>query len=401
MTLHTGKHFLQIPGPTNIPDRVLRAMDRPSMDHRGAEFAEIGFAALAGMQRMFRTKQPVIIYPSSGTGAWEAAIVNTLLPDDKVLMAETGQFAVLWLGIADKFKLDVDFLPGDWRRGANVADIEARLAADHQHKIKAVMVVHNETSTGCVTHPLEVRKAMDRVKHPALLMVDTISGLGSLEYEHDAWGIDVSVGGSQKGLMLPPGLGFNAVSEKALGVANANPSMRSYWDWQEVIAFNKVGTFPYTPAINLLFGLNEAVAMLEEEGLDNVFARHKRHSAATRAAVKAWGLETQCQDPHGHSPALTGVVMPEGHDADNFRKVVLDHFDMSLGTGLNKIKGKVFRVGHIGHFNDLMLMATLSGIEMGLDLAKVPHRSGGVLAAMEVLKGRDVVPMPKSKAAVA
>ncbi|HJZ21490.1 MAG TPA: aminotransferase class V-fold PLP-dependent enzyme [Bradyrhizobium sp.] len=399
MTLHTGRHFLQIPGPTNIPDRVLRAMDRPSMDHRGAEFAEIGFAALAGMQRMFRTKQPVIIYPSSGTGAWEAAIVNTLLPGDKVLMAETGQFAVLWLGIADKFKLDVDFLPGDWRRGANVAEIEARLAADRQHKIKAVMVVHNETSTGCVTHPLEVRKAMDRVKHPALLMVDTISGLGSLEYEHDAWGIDVSVGGSQKGLMLPPGLGFNAVSEKALGVAKANPSMRSYWDWEEVIAFNKVGTFPYTPAINLLFGLNEAVAMLEEEGIDNVFARHKRHSAATRAAVKAWGLETQCQDPHGHSPALTGVVMPEGHDADGFRKVVLDHFDMSLGTGLNKIKGKVFRVGHIGHFNDLMLMATLSGIEMGLDLAKVPHRSGGVLAAMEVLKGRDVVPMPKADVA--
>jgi alanine-glyoxylate transaminase/serine-glyoxylate transaminase/serine-pyruvate transaminase len=399
MTLHTGRHFLQIPGPTNIPDRVLRAMDRPSMDHRGAEFAEIGFAALAGMQRMFRTKQPVIIYPSSGTGAWEAAIVNTLLPGDKVLMAETGQFAVLWLGIADKFKLDVDFLPGDWRRGANVAEIEARLAADRQHKIKAVMVVHNETSTGCVTHPMEVRKAMDRVKHPALLMVDTISGLGSLEYEHDAWGIDVSVGGSQKGLMLPPGLGFNAVSEKALGVAKANPSMRSYWDWEEVIAFNKVGTFPYTPAINLLFGLNEAVAMLEEEGLDNVFARHKRHSAATRAAVKAWGLETQCQDPHGHSPALTGVVMPEGHDADAFRKVVLDHFDMSLGTGLNKIKGKVFRVGHIGHFNDLMLMATLSGIEMGLDLAKVPHRGGGVLAAMEVLKGRDVVPMPKAAVA--
>jgi len=354
----------------------------PVIDHRSAEFGELGKAVFAGCQKIFQTKGPVIIFPSSGTGAWEAAIVNTLLPGDKVLMAETGQFAVLWLGIADKFKLDVDFLPGDWRRGANVAEIEARLAADRQHKIKAVMVVHNETSTGCVTHPLEVRKAMDRVKHPALLMVDTISGLGSLEYEHDAWGIDVSVGGSQKGLMLPPGLGFNAVSEKALGVAKANPSMRSYWDWEEVIAFNKVGTFPYTPAINLLFGLNEAVAMLEEEGIDNVFARHKRHSAATRAAVKAWGLETQCQDPHGHSPALTGVVMPEGHDADGFRKVVLDHFDMSLGTGLNKIKGKVFRVGHIGHFNDLMLMATLSGIEMGLDLAKVPHRSGGVLAAM-------------------
>jgi alanine-glyoxylate transaminase/serine-glyoxylate transaminase/serine-pyruvate transaminase len=401
MTLHTGRHFLQIPGPTNMPDRVLRAMDMPGMDHRGAEFAELGFAVLSAMQRMFRTKRPVIIYPSSGTGAWEAAIVNTLLPGDKVLMAETGQFAVLWHGIADKFKLDIDFVPGDWRRGADVEMIEARLAADRQHKIKAVMVVHNETSTGCVTSPLEVRKAMDRTKHPALLMVDTISGLGSMEYEHDAWGVDVSVAGSQKGLMLPPGLGFNAVSEKALAVAKGSPSMRSYWDWEEVIAFNKLGTFPYTPAINLLFGLREAVTMLEEEGLDNVFARHKRHSAATRAAVKAWGLETQCQDPQAHSPALTGVRMPEGHDADNFRNVVLENFDMSLGTGLNKIKGKAFRIGHIGHFNDLMLMGTLSGIEMGLDLAKVPHRSGGVLAAMQVLKGRDVVAMPKSKAAVA
>jgi alanine-glyoxylate transaminase/serine-glyoxylate transaminase/serine-pyruvate transaminase len=374
-------------------------MDMPTMDHRSAEFAELGFAVQAAMQRVFRTRQPAIIYPSSGTGAWEAAIVNTLSPGDKVLMAETGQFAVLWHGIADKFKLDVDFVPGDWRRGADVEQIEARLAADRQHRIKAVMVVHNETSTGCVTHPLEVRKAMDRTKHPALLMVDTISGLGSLEYEHDAWGIDVSVAGSQKGLMLPPGLGFNAVSEKALAVAKANPSMRSYWDWHEVIAFNKLGTWPYTPAVNLLFGVREAIAMLEEEGLDNVFARHKRHSAATRAAVKAWGLETQCQDPHAHSPALTGVVMPEGHDADNFRKVVLENFDMSLGTGLNKIKGRVFRIGHIGHFNDLMLMGTLSGIEMGLDLAKVPHRSGGVLAAMEVLKNRDVVAMPKSAVA--
>ncbi|TMJ56243.1 MAG: aminotransferase class V-fold PLP-dependent enzyme [Alphaproteobacteria bacterium] len=401
MTLHTGRHFLQIPGPTNMPDRVLRAMDMPGLDHRGAEFAELGFAVLAAMQRMFRTRQPVIIYPSSGTGAWEAAIVNTLLPGDKVLMAETGQFAVLWHGIADRFKLDIDFLPGDWRRGADVEAIEARLAADRAHKIKAVMVVHNETSTGCVTHPLDVRKAMDRTKHPALLMVDTISGLGSMEYEHDAWGIDVSVAGSQKGLMLPPGLGFNAVSEKALAVAKANPSMRSYWDWQEVIAFNKLGTFPYTPAINLLFGLREAIAMLEEEGLENVFARHRRHGAATRAAVKTWGLETQCQDPQAHSPALTGVRMPEGHDADNLRKIVLENFDMSLGTGLNKIKGKVFRVGHIGHFNDLMLMGTLSGIEMGLALANVPHRSGGVLAAMEVLKAREAVPVPKSKAAVA
>ena len=400
MTVHTGRHFLQIPGPTNIPDRVLRAMDMPTVDHRGPEFGRFGLEVLAAAQRVFRTKQPVIIYPSSGTGAWEAAIVNVLSPGDKVLMAETGQFAVLWRGIAEKFKLDIDFVPGDWRRGADLEQIEARLAADVQHRIKAVMIVHNETSTGCVTHPLEVRKAIDRAKHPALFMVDTISGLGSLEYEHDAWGIDVSVAGSQKGLMLPPGLGFNAVSEKALVAAKANPSMRSYWDWQEVIAINKVGTWPYTPAINLLFGLKEAITMLEEEGLDNVFARHKRHSAATRAAVKGWGLETQCQDPHAHSPALTAVALPDGHDADHFRKVVLENFDMSLGTGLNKIKGRVFRIGHIGHFNDLMLMGTLAGIEMGLDLAKVPHRDGGVLAAMEVLKGREVVPMPKSKAAV-
>ena len=399
MTVHTGRHFLQIPGPTNVPDRVLRAMDMPTMDHRGPEFGALGLEVLAAIQRVFRTKQPVIIYPSSGTGAWEAAMVNTLQPGDKVLMAETGQFAVLWRGIAEKFKLDVDFLPGDWRRGADLELIEARLAADRSHQIKAVCVVHNETSTGCVTHPLEVRKILDRMKHPALLLVDTISGLGSLEYEHDAWGIDVTVAGSQKGMMLPPGLGFNAISEKALEVAKANPSMRSYWDWQDVIAINKIGTWPYTPATNLLFGLKEAVAMLEEEGLENVWTRHRRHSAATRAAVKAWGLDTQCADPHAHSPALTGVVVPDGHDADNFRKVVLENFDMSLGTGLNKIKGKVFRIGHLGHFNDLMLMGTLAGVEMGLDLAKVPHRAGGVMAAMEVLKGRDVVPMQKAAVA--
>ena len=399
MTVHTGKHFLQIPGPTNIPDRVLRAMDMPGLDHRGPEFAELGFAVLSGMQRMFRTEQPVIVYPSSGTGAWEAAIVNTLQPGDKVLMCETGQFAVLWLGIAQKFKLDVDFVPGDWRHGADLGEIEARLAADKAHQIKAVCVVHNETSTGCVTSPLEVRKIMDRTRHPALLMVDTISGLGSMEYEHDAWGADVSIAGSQKGLMLPPGLGFNAISEKARAVAKANPAMRSYWEWEDVLAFNKAGTFPYTPAINLLMGLREAIKMLEEEGLENVFARHKRHSAATRAAIKLWGLETQCQEQGAHSPALTGVRMPEGHDADHFRKVVLENFDMSLGTGLNKIKGKVFRIGHIGHFNDLMLMGTLSGVEMGLDLAKVPHRSGGVVAAMDVLKGRDQTAMPKAAVA--
>ena len=399
MSVHTGRHFLQIPGPTNIPDRVLRAMDMPGLDHRGPEFAEIGFAVMAGMQRMFRTKQPVIIFPSSGTGAWEAAIVNTLQPGDKVLMCETGQFAVLWRGIADKFKLDVEFIPGDWRHGADLEQVEVRLAADKAHKIKAVCVVHNETSTGCVTSPLEVRKIMDRVKHPALLMVDTISGLASMEYEHDAWGVDISVAGSQKGLMLPPGLGFNAISEKARAVAKANPALRSYWEWEEVIAFNKVGTFPYTPAINLLYGLREALKMLEEEGIENVFDRHKRHSEATRAAIKVWGLETQCQEQGAHSPALTGVRMPEGHDADHFRKVVLENFDMSLGTGLNKVKGKVFRIGHIGHFNDLMLMGTLSGVEMGLGLSNVPHRAGGVLAAMDVLKSRAAAPV--AKAAVA
>jgi alanine-glyoxylate transaminase / serine-glyoxylate transaminase / serine-pyruvate transaminase len=398
MTLHTGRHFLQIPGPTNVPDRVLRAMDMPPLDHRGAEFAELGYAVLAGMQRIFRTTQPVIIFPSSGTGAWEAALVNTLSPGDKVLLAETGQFAVLWRGIAEKFKLEVEFMPTDWRRGADVAEIEARLAADRSHKIKAVMVIHNETSTSCVTHPLEVRKALNRTNHPALLMVDTISGLASLEYEHDAWGIDVAVGGSQKGMMLPPGLSFNAVSEKALAASKANGSLRSYWDWHDMLEINKAGTFPYTPAVNLLFALKEAIAMLEEEGLDNVFARHKRHGAATRAAAKAWGLELVCLDPHAYSPALTALMVPDGHDADAFRKVVLQNFDMSLGTGLGKIKGKAFRIAHIGFFNDLMLMGTLSGVEMGLDLAKVPHRSGGVMAAMEVLKGRDVVAMSKAVA---
>src|ERR1700744_5082093 len=307
MTVHTGRHFLQIPGPTNIPDRVLRAMDMPGLDHRGPEFAEIGFAVLSGMQRMFRTRQPVIIFPSSGTGAWEAAIVNTLQPGEKVLMAETGQFAVLWQGIADKFKLDVDLVPGDWRHGADLDAIEARLAADKAHKIKGVCIVHNETSTGCVTQPLDVRKIMDRAKHPALLMVDTISGLGSMEYEHDAWGVDISIAGSQKGLMLPPGLSFNAVSEKAMAVAKANPNLRSYWEWQEMLVFNKLGTFPYTPAINLLYGLREAIRMLEEEGMENVFPRHKRHSEATRAAMKVWGLETQCQEQGAHSPVLTGA----------------------------------------------------------------------------------------------
>jgi alanine-glyoxylate transaminase/serine-glyoxylate transaminase/serine-pyruvate transaminase len=386
MAVHSGRHFLQIPGPTNVPDRVLRAMDMPTIDHRGPEFTELGFAVMAGMQRVFQTKNPVIIYPSSGTGAWEAAIVNALSPGDKVVMAETGQFATLWRNIALKFKLDVDFIPGDWRAGADVAAIAARLEADKTHRIKAVMIVHNETSTGCVSHPHEVRKVLDRVKHPALLMVDTISGLGSLDYRHDAWGVDVSVAGSQKGLMLPPGLSFNAVSDKALAAAKANTSIRSYWDWHEIIAANTSGSWPYTPATNLLYGLREAVVMMEEEGFADVFARHTRHGEATRAAVRAWGLEVLCKVDADHSGALTAVMMPEGHDADRFRQLVLENFDMSLGTGLAKLKGKVFRIGHLGHFNDLMLMGTLSGVEMGLALANVPHRKGGVLAAMDVLR---------------
>ncbi|MBX9589018.1 MAG: aminotransferase class V-fold PLP-dependent enzyme [Hyphomonadaceae bacterium] len=386
---HTGKHFLQIPGPTNVPDRVLRAMDMPTIDHRGPEFAQLGLDVIEGCKTVFKTKNPVVIYPSSGTGAWEAAIVNTLAPGDRVLMCETGHFATLWKGLAQKFKLQVDFLPGDWRRGASPEEIEARLAADREHSIKAVMVVHNETSTGVTSRIRLIRAAMDRAKHPALLLVDTISSLGSIAYEHDGWGVDVTVSCSQKGLMLPPGLGFNAVSDKALAAAKTNPTSRSYWDWQEIILQNMNGGWPYTPATNLLYGLKEAIAMLLEEGLDNVFARHLRHAAATRAAVRAWNLEILCQNEEEHSPILTAVLMPEGHDADSFRNVVLKTFDMSLGAGLSKVKGRVFRIGHLGHFNDLMLMGTLAGVEMGLDLAKVPHTSGGVLAAMDVLMGKE------------
>jgi alanine-glyoxylate transaminase/serine-glyoxylate transaminase/serine-pyruvate transaminase len=401
MMLHTGKHFLQIPGPTNVPDRVLRAMDMPTIDHRGPEFAQLGLDVLDGCKAVFRTKNPVVIYPSSGTGAWEAAIVNTLARGDKVLMAETGHFAMLWKGLAEKFKLEVDFLAGDWRRGAQPAEIEDRLAADPQHHIKAVMVVHNETSTGVTSRIHEIRKAIDRVKHPALLLVDTISSLGSIEYEHDAWGVDVTVACSQKGLMLPPGLGFNAISEKALLAAKVNQTNRSYWDWQDILLQNKNGSWPYTPATNLLYGLKEAIKMLMEEGLDNVFARHLKLATATRAAVRAWDLEILCQDPQEYSPILTAVVMPTGHDADHLRDVALKNYDMSLGAGLSKIKGKVFRIGHLGHFNELMLMGTLSGVEMALDVAKVPHRAGGVLAAMEVLKGKDAVALATHRSAVA
>ncbi|MGO9209966.1 MAG: pyridoxal-phosphate-dependent aminotransferase family protein [Terriglobales bacterium] len=380
-----GRHFLQIPGPTNVPDRVLRAIDRPTLDHRGPEFAQLGKDVLEGCRSIFQTSGPVIIFPSSGTGAWEAALVNTLSPGDKVLMYETGQFAALWQMMAKKLGLEVEFMPGDWRHGVDPAKVEARLAADRDQAIKAVAVVHNETSTGVASRIPEVRKAIDNARHPALLLVDTISLLACMEYQHDAWRVDVTVAGSQKGLMLPPGLGFNAVSEKALAASKSNRMKRSYWDWEEMLKTNPAGFFPYTPATNLLYGLREAIAMLHEEGLENVFARHRRHAAATRAAVQAWGLEVLALDPREYSSSLTAVVMPESHDADHFRSVTLEEYDLSLGAGLGKLKGKIFRIGHLGDFNDLMLMGTLAGVEMGLRAAGVPHRPGGVQAAMDAL----------------
>ena len=389
MAQHSGRHFLQIPGPTNVPDRVLRAMDMPTIDHRGPEFAELGRAVLDGVRSVFQTSGDVVIYPASGTGAWEAAIVNVLDVGDRVLMYETGQFATLWREMAGKLGLEVEFVPGDWRHGVEPSDVERRLAADKAGAIKAVMVVHNETSTGVVTRVPDVRAAMDRAGHSALLMVDTISSLGSVEYRHDAWGVDVTVAGSQKGLMLPPGLSFNAISKKALAAAQRG-MRRSYWDWKSMLASNETFYFPYTPATNMLYGLREAVAMLHEEGLERVFARHARHGEATRAAVRAWGLEVLAVDPREQSPAMTAIVMPEGHDADALRKAILEHYDMSLGTGLGKLKGRVFRIGHLGHFNDLMLMGTLAGVEMGLHVAGVPHRAEGVAAAMDVLAGRRV-----------
>ena len=380
-----GRHFLQIPGPSNVPDRILRAIDRPTIDHRGPDFADLGHDVLNGMQRIFKTKGTVIIYPASGTGAWEAALVNTLSAGDTVLMYETGQFATLWQKLATRLSLKPEFINGDWRHGADPAAIEARLAQDKQHAIKAVCVVHNETSTGVVSPIAEVRKAIDRIGHPALLLVDTISGLASIDYRHDEWGVDVTIAGSQKGLMLPPGLSFNAVSDKALAASKKATLPRSYWSWDEMQGPNKTGYFPYTPATNLLYGLREGIAMLEEEGLDNVFKRHDRHAEATRRAVHAWGLEIQCQNETQYSSILTAVRMPEGHSEAAFRKVVLENFNMSLGSGLGKITDKVFRIGHIGDFNDLTLMGTLAGVEMGLKLAKVPHHTGGVEAAMASL----------------
>src|ERR1700730_10742697 len=388
MTKHQGRHFLQIPGPSPVPDRVLRAMDMPVIDHRSSEFAALGKAVLEGSQKIFKTSEPVIIFPSSGTGAWEAAIVNTLSPGDKVLMVETGHFATLWQQMAARWGIEVDFMPGDWRHGANAAAIEAKLAQDKSHSIKAVMVVHNETSTGVTSRVGDIRAAMDKVGHPALLLVDTISSLGSVDYRHDEWKVDVTVSCSQKGFMLPPGLGFNAISEKARAAAKTNKMPRSYWDWEEMLKPNAAGFFPYTPATNLLYGLREAIAMLLEEGLENVFARHHGLAGATPGAVTHWGLEVLCQEPAEFSPVLTAVLMPPGHDADQFRKTVLENYNMSLGSGLSKLAGKVFRIGHLGACNELTLLGALSGVEMGLSLAGVPHRAGGVAAAMTLLEER-------------
>ena len=385
MSLHSGRHFLQIPGPTNVPDRVLRAIAAPTIDHRGPEFAALTAEVLDALKPVFGTGGPVVVYPSSGTGAWEAALVNTLAPGDRVLIGETGHFSTLWAGLAVRLGLDVQVLPGDWRHGVDPAAVGERLAQDTGHRIAAVCVVHNETSTGVTSRVPEVRAAIDAAGHPALLLVDTISSLASIDYRHDEWGVDVTVAGSQKGLMLPPGLGFNAISAKAL--ERRTGLARSYWDWEPILEANARGFFPYTPATNLLYGLREACAMLAEEGLPAVFARHQRHAAATRAAVGVWGLEVLCLDEREYSGSLTAVLLPSGHDADEVRRVVLERFDMSLGNGLGKLAGTVFRIGHLGHFNDLSLVGTLGGVQMGLQLAGVPIKTGGVEIAMESLRG--------------
>jgi alanine-glyoxylate transaminase/serine-glyoxylate transaminase/serine-pyruvate transaminase len=385
MPYTAGRHFLQIPGPTNVPERVLRAIDRATIDHRGPDFGVLGREVLSGMQKVFKTRSPVVIYPASGTGAWEAALVNTLDPGDRVLMAETGHFATLWKTMASKLGLAPEFIPGDWRHGADPAAIEARLAEDTHRAIKAVCVVHNETSTGVTSRIGEVRAAIDRARHPALFMVDTISSLGSIDYRHDEWMVDVTVGGSQKGLMLPPGLSFNALSDKAIAASKHARMPKSYWSWEEMLGANKNGYFPYTPATNLLYGLRESLRMLQEEGLENVFLRHDRHAEATRRAVQAWGLELQCANPAEYSGSLTAVRMPQGHSEVALRKVILERFDLSLGSGLGKVADKLFRIGHLGDFNDLTLLATLAGVEMGLGLAGVPHRQGGVSAAMQYI----------------
>jgi alanine-glyoxylate transaminase/serine-glyoxylate transaminase/serine-pyruvate transaminase len=360
-------------------------MDMPVIDHRGPDFARLGKRVLEGLKSVFRCAGPVIVYPASGTGAWEAALVNTLSPGDRLLMVETGHFAALWKNMATKLGLKPEFITTDWRTGARPDDIAACLKEDKTHEIKAVCVVHNETSTGCVSHIDQVRKAIDEARHPALLMVDTISSLGSIDYRHDAWGVDVTVGGSQKGLMLPPGLSFNALGEKALAATKAAKLPKSYWSWEEMIVANKSGYFPYTPATNMLYALAEAIDMLHEEGLESVFARHDRHAEATRRAVRAWGLEIWCREPRDYSPTLTAVLMPEDHDADLFRSIALEHYDVSLGTGLSKVAGKVFRIGHLGDINDLTMVGALAGVEMALSVAGVPHKKGGVQAAIDYL----------------
>src|SRR6266550_1636368 len=382
----SGRHFLQIPGPTNVPDRILRALDQPTIDHRGPEFARMTLSILDGLKKVFACDGPVVIYPASGTGAWEAALVNTLSPGDRVLMFETGHFATLWRKMADKLGLAVDFVPGDWRSGVDAGEVESRLSQDRDHAIKAILVVHNETSTGVTSRIPPIRQAIDSASHPALLMVDTISSLASIDYRHAEWGVDVTVAGSQKGLMLPPGISFNAISDKALAASKHAKLPRAYWRWDETIAMNQQGYFPSTPATNLLYGLHEAIAMLREEGLPAVFARHQRHAEATRRAVRAWGLEILCRNPAEYSGSLTGVMMPEGHDADAFRREVLARFDMSLGTGLGRLAGRVFRIGHLGYFNDLMLCGTLCGVEMGLALREVPHQKNGVGEALAFLQ---------------
>ena len=389
MSFQSGRHFLQIPGPTNVPDRILRAIDRPTIDHRGPQFRDMVPEVLDGLKSVFKTSGRVIVYPASGTGAWEAALVNTLSPGDRVLMFETGHFATLWCALAERLGLEVDLLPGDWRHGADADAIGARLRDDKDHRVKAVCAVHNETSTGITSRIADIRRAIDSCGHPALYMVDTISSLASMDYRHDEWGVDVTVAGSQKGLMLPPGLSFNAVSEKALAVSKSAACAKSYWSWDEILKTNETGFFPYTPATNLLYGLRESLRMLDEEGLDNVFARHARHGEATRRAVGAWGLEICPRDDREYSNSLTAVLMPEGHDADAFRKVVFERYDMSLGNGLGKVAGRVFRIGHLGAFNDLMLSGTLAGVEMGLSLANIPHDNGGVNAAMAYMMQPD------------
>jgi alanine-glyoxylate transaminase/serine-glyoxylate transaminase/serine-pyruvate transaminase len=389
----SGRHFLQIPGPTNVPDRVLRALSKPTIDHRGPEFAALAKEVLSGLKDVFLTSSPVIIYPGSGTGAWEASLVNTLSPGDRVLMFETGHFATLWKEIATRMGLQVDFVVSDWRHGADPAVVYSKLADDRGHAIKAVCVVHNETSTGVVSRIGEIRKQIDAARHPALLLVDTISSLGSIEYRHDAWGVDVTVGCSQKGLMLPPGISFNAISDKALAATRSAKLPRAYWDWEPMLRDNKAGFFPYTPSTNILYGLREALSMMRDEGLDTIWARHERFGRATRAAVKAWGLDILAQNPAEYSGVLTAVVMPDGRDADAFRQLVLERFDMSLGTGLGKLKGKIFRIGHLGDFNDLMLAGTLSGIEMGLALSGIPYKPGGILAGLELLTSGSLEPV--------